>query len=241
MNSDSRFSRSEMLLGEAALEVLRNSSVAVFGLGGVGGAAVEALVRSGVGTLHLVDDDVVSESNINRQLIATVGTIGLPKTEVMKARILEINPDAVVYTYQKYFSEDNTAEFDFSRFDYIIDAIDSIQSKVCLVESAKSHGIPIICSMGTGNKLDPTRFKVADIAGTSVCPLARAMRRELKKKGIASLKVVYSTEEPGGASILTQTAGGQKRAPGSVSFVPPVAGFILAGEAIKDLTASSRL
>lgn len=230
-----------MLLGVEALEILKNSSVAVFGLGGVGGAAAEALARSGIGTLHLIDNDVVSESNINRQIIATVKTIGLPKTEVMKARILEINPDAIVYTYQKYFSEDNASEFDFSRFDYVIDAIDSIRSKVCLVESANLHGVPIICSMGTGSKLDPTRFKVADIASTSVCPLARAMRRELKKKGIGSLKVVYSTEEPGGSSFLTSTAGGRKRAPGSVSFVPPVAGFILAGEAIKDLTTASRL
>ena len=237
MTNDGRFSRSEMLLGAAALTKLRHSSVAVFGLGGVGGSAAEALARCGVGTLHLIDNDIVSESNINRQIIATVRTIGRPKTEVMKERILEINPDAMVCTYQRYFSADTASTFDFTAFDYIIDAIDSVKSKVLLVETARLFHVPIISSMGTGNKLDPTRFQVADIGSTSVCPLARVMRRELKKKGITSLKVVYSTEEPGGDSILTETAGGRKRAPGSVSFVPPVAGFILAGEAIKDLAA----
>ncbi|MHB8962974.1 MAG: tRNA threonylcarbamoyladenosine dehydratase [Saccharofermentanales bacterium] len=237
---EDKFSRSGMLLGEAALQKLQRSSVAVFGLGGVGGAAAEALARSGVGKLHLIDNDIVSESNINRQIIATVRTIGLPKTEVMKERILEINPDATVYTYQRYFSEETAAEFDFTRFDYVIDAIDSVRSKILLIASAGLHGVPVISSMGTGNKLDPTRFQVADIKDTRVCPLARIMRRELKKRGITSLKVVYSTEEPGGTSFLTDTAGGKKRAPGSVSFVPPVAGFILAGEAIRDLTAGSR-
>lgn len=220
-----RFSRLRPILGEENLKILQESRVAVFGIGGVGGYAVEALARSGIGALDLIDKDVVDITNINRQIIASRSTIGRDKTEVMKERILDLDPDLRVQTHNCFFLPDT--EFDLSPYDYIVDAIDTVTAKIELVERAKQEGVPIISSMGTGNKLDPTRFEVATIDKTSVCPLAKVMRRELKKRGIRDLKVVYSREEP-----VRQLERG---IPASVSFVPPVAGMILAGEVVKDL------
>ncbi len=231
------FSRTEMLFGAEGMEKLKNARVAVFGVGGVGGYAFEALARSGVGALDLVDDDVVSLSNINRQLIALHSTIGKPKVEVAAARIADINPACRVTTHQKFYTPATAGEFDFSKFDYIIDAIDTVSGKIALAVQAQASDTPLIASMGTGNKLDPTMFEVADIYETSVCPLARVMRRELKRRGVRRLKVVYSREDaltPQDGE--TEPAVHQKRAtPGSVAFVPSVAGLILAGEVIKDL------
>lgn len=219
-----RFTRTEPVIGKEGLEKLWNSRVAVFGIGGVGGYAVEALVRAGVGTIDIIDKDDVDVTNINRQIIATQKTVGRDKVEVMKARIAEIDPQITVNAYKEFFLPET--EWDFSVYDYVIDAIDTVTAKLDLVERAKATGVPIISSMGTGNKLDPTRFEVTTINKTSVCPLAKVMRRELKKRGITDLKVVYSQEEP-----LKQG----DRTPASISFVPPVAGLILAGEVIKDL------
>ena len=232
------FTRSELLLGAKAMEKLKNSRVAVFGVGGVGGYAVEALVRSGVGALDLIDDDKVSLSNINRQIIALHSTLGRYKVDAAAERVRDINPSCLVTVHKTFYSADTAAGFDFSQYDYVIDAIDTVSGKIALVMQAEGAGVPIICSMGAGNKLDPAAFEVADIYSTSVCPLARVMRRELKKRGIKRLKVVYSREE-----ALTplpsreeEGAAHQKRVtPGSVAFVPSVAGLILAGEAIKDL------
>jgi len=232
------FIRTELLLGAEALKKLKNSRVAVFGVGGVGGFAVEALARSGVGSLDLIDDDTVSESNINRQLIALHSTVGLPKVEVAAARVRDINPACTVRIYKTFYMPETAGEFDFTQYDYVIDAIDTVSGKIALVMQAHRAGVPIISSMGAGNKLDPTAFRVSDIYKTAVCPLARVMRRELKKRGIAQLKVVYSEEEaltplP---DPLTEEDGHHKRqTPGSVAFVPSVAGLILAGEVIKDL------
>ena len=232
------FIRTELLLGAEALTKLKNSRVAVFGVGGVGGYAVEALARSGVGALDLIDDDTVSESNINRQLIALHSTVGRPKVEAAAARVRDIHPACTVRTYKTFYMPETAGEFDFSQYDYVIDAIDTVSGKIALVMQAKEAGVPIISSMGAGNKLDPTAFRVADIYKTSVCPLARVMRRELKKRGVDQLKVVYSQEEaltplP---DPLTEEGGHHKRqTPGSVAFVPSVAGLILAGEVIKDL------
>lgn len=220
------FSRTEKLIGKAALEKLKNSRVAVFGVGGVGGYVVEALARSGVGALDLIDNDRVSESNINRQIIALRSTIGKQKTEVAAARVKDINPEIKVRTHNVFFLPETADSFDFSLFDYVVDAIDTVSGKIALIESAKRANVPVISSMGTGNKLDPTVFEVADISKTSVCPLARVMRRELKKRGIEKVKVVYSKEEP------KETEGG---VPSSIAFVPPVAGLIIAGEVVKDL------
>lgn len=220
-----RFSRLRPILGEENLEILRKSRVAVFGIGGVGGYAAEALARSGIGALDLIDKDVVDVTNINRQIIASRSTIGRKKTEVMKERILDMDPDIRVRTHNCFFLPET--EFDLSPYDYIVDAIDTVTAKIELAVRAKQAGVPIISSMGTGNKLDPTRFEVARIDKTSVCPLAKVMRRELKKRGIRDLKVVYSREEP-----VRQLERG---IPASVSFVPPAAGMILAGEVIKDL------
>lgn len=287
---ENQFSRTELLLGREGLERLASSRVAVFGIGGVGGYVAEALARSGVGTLDLIDSDKVSLSNINRQIIATMRTVGRYKVDVMRERVCEINPDIRVHTYRTFYLPETADQFDFSQYDYVVDAIDTVTGKLQLVQQAVQAGTPVISSMGAGNKLDPTSFRVADIYETSVCPLAKVMRRELKKRGIERLKVVYSTEpamhpgaereqtestmHPGAEQEQTEStmhlgegqeqteltmhpgegqkrmelvtcsggeqeaAGGARRqTPGSVAFVPSVAGLILAGEVIKDLAA----
>ena len=233
MSIDNQFERSEMLLGESALKKLKSSSVAVFGIGGVGGFACEALARTGIGEIHLIDRDKVNLSNINRQIIADITTVGAYKTEIMEKRIKLINPEARVYSYNIFFNEDSVNEIDFNQVDYIVDAIDTVTSKILLVQKACEHNVPIISCMGTGNKLDPTRFEVSDISNTSVCPLARVMRKELKKRKINHLKVVYSKEIPLKSDLKDSVTG--KSIPGSVAFVPSVAGLIAAGEVIKDL------
>ena len=228
MNSE-LFIRSEMLLGKKALQKLQNSSVAVFGIGGVGSYTVEALVRSGIGKLIIVDGDDVAISNINRQLIADTTTVGVPKVEAAKNRLLAINPELKIVTVKEFL----TAESDFSFIDdcsYVADAIDTVSAKIKLIEYCKDKNIPIISAMGAGNKTDPTRFEVSDIFKTSVCPLCKVMRYELRKKGIKSLKVVYSKEEPISASIIDG-----KRVPGSLAFVPSVMGLIMAREIVFDL------
>lgn len=224
------FSRTSLLLGKDGTERLSKARVAVFGAGGVGGYAIEALVRSGVGEIDIFDSDTVSVSNLNRQIIATTDTVGKDKTEVAKERILSINPNCKVTAHTVFYSPENAENYDLSVYDYIIDAIDSVASKIELVVRAKSAGVKIISSMGAGNKLDPTAFEVADIYKTSVCPLARVLRSQLKKRKIASLKVVYSKEEPIKPPFETDV-----RVPGSVAFVPSVAGLIIAGEVIKDI------
>lgn len=228
------FIRTELLLGEASMAALRQAKVAIFGIGGVGGYVAEALARSGVGAFVLVDRDVVSVSNINRQIIATTRTVGRSKAQLMKERILEINPEASVEVRDCFFLPENADDFDFSSYSYVVDAVDTVTAKLELVVRAVEAGIPVISSMGAGNKLDPTRFEVADIYDTSVCPLARVMRRELKKRGIERLKVVYSREEAlTPKQILSDES--KRVIPGSVAFVPSVAGLILAGEVVKDL------
>ncbi len=227
-----RFSRTELLLGSEGLKKLNNSKVAVFGIGGVGGYAVEALVRSGIGEIDLIDSDTVSKSNINRQIIATEKTIGKFKTEAARIRALEINPLVKVNTHNVFYCETVKDNFDLTKYDYIIDAIDSVSAKLFLVSEAKKCGTPIISSMGAGNKLDPTAFKVADIYKTKVCPLARVMRKELKARGIKSLKTVYSEEEPVNAVVPDDKT---RHAPASIAFVPSVVGLIIAGEVIKDI------
>lgn len=224
-------SRTEALIGEEAVEILKNAKVAVFGLGGVGGHATEALARSGVGSFVLVDSDKVAMSNLNRQAIATVKTLGMDKTEAMRQRILEINPEACIEVRNCFFLPETADSFDFSQYSYVVDAVDTVTAKIELVMKAQAAGTPIICSMGAGNKLDPTMFKVADIYKTNVCPLAKVMRKELKARGVKHLKVVYSEELP----VL------RRRVPASIAFVPSVAGLILAGEVIKDLTAEARM
>ncbi len=232
-----RFSRTERLLGPEAMRTLSQSRVAVFGIGGVGGYAVEALARSGVGQLDLIDHDTISETNINRQLHATHSTVGRFKAEVAAERVADINPQAVVRVHKMFFISDTADELDFSQYDYVVDAIDTVTGKLELAVKAKTAGVPMISSMGTGNKLDPTAFEVADIADTAFCPLARIMRKELRRRGIEHLKVVYSKEE-----ALDPIDNGEERPPegrrsipGSIAFVPSVAGLILAGEVIKDL------
>lgn len=231
-----KFVRTGLLLGESGLHKLETSRVILFGVGGVGGYVAEALARSGVGHIALVDKDVVSESNINRQIIATTKTIGRAKTEVMQERIADINPEAVVEVYNCFYLPDTAEQFDFTKYDYVVDAVDNVTAKIELVLRAKEAGTPIIASMGAGNKLEPARFEVADIYQTSVCPLAKVMRRELKKRGVKKLKVVYSKEEP----IKNDAPGedGRRSTPGSVAFVPSVAGLIIAGEVIRDLCES---
>lgn len=224
-------SRLEMVIGEENIEKLKNSHVAVFGLGGVGSYACEAVTRSGVGTITIVDKDTVSSSNVNRQLIAFSDNVGELKTSVMKERMLRINPEVKIIERPVFFLQDTADGFDFREYDYVIDAIDNITAKLLLISMCKEAGTPIISSMGTGNKMDPSRFEVADIYSTSVCPLAKVMRRELKKRGIDSLKVVYSREEP----LKNVIEDNGSRAPGSTAFVPPVAGMIMASEAIKEL------
>jgi tRNA A37 threonylcarbamoyladenosine dehydratase len=246
-----QFSRTELLLGKENMERLHNARVAVFGIGGVGGYTVEALARSGVGTLDLIDDDRVCLTNINRQIYATRKTVGQYKVDVAEERIHDINPEAVVNTYKTFYMPDTADQFDFSQYDYVVDAIDTVTGKLMLVEQAQKANIPIISSMGAGNKLDASAFQVADIYETSVCPLAKVMRQELKKRGIRRLKVVYSKEKPmtpiddmaiscrtncicppGTARKCTQ----RRQVPGSNAFVPSVVGLIIAGEVIKDLT-----
>lgn len=243
------FSRTALQLGEKAVETLAKARVAVFGIGGVGGYAVEALARSGVGTLDLIDDDTVAPSNLNRQIIATHHTLGQYKVDAAKERVLSIHPDATVNTYRTFYLPQTAAQFDLSVYDYIIDAIDTVAGKIALIEAAQAVGTPIISCMGAGNKLDTTAFRVADISKTTVCPLARIMRKELGKRGIRHLKVVYSTELPLEGHITDEVSPAsdtrpiQKRAkptPGSNAFVPAVAGLILAGEVIRDLTDHQR-
>lgn len=230
------FSRTELLLGRGCIEKFKNARVAVFGIGGVGSYTVEALARSGIGALELIDSDTVAVTNINRQLVALNSTLGRYKADIAKERVLDINPDAEVVVHKLFYLPETADRFDFARFDYVVDAIDTVTGKLMLVESAKAAGTPIISCMGAGNKLDPTAFKVADIYNTSVCPLAKVMRRELKKRGIDSLKVVYSTEPPLTPAESGETKGTANRpAPGSISFVPSVAGLIMAGEVIKDI------
>lgn len=225
--------RTEMLLGAEAVNRLKDSRVAVFGVGGVGGYAVEALARSGVGHIELIDSDKVSISNINRQIIATHNTVGMYKTDAMRERIISINPEANVICHNVFFDEKCKDDFDFSKYDYVIDAIDSLSAKIDLIASAHLAGVKIISAMGAGNKLDPTLFEVSDISKTTVCPLARAVRIALRKRGINHLKVVYSKEPP---VIPPEVSDGEKRrVPGSVSFVPSVMGLIIAGEVIKDI------
>lgn len=235
---DNQFSRTTLLLGERGMEALARSRVAVFGAGGVGGYAVEALARSGVGSLDLIDNDTVALTNLNRQILALHSTLGMPKVEVAKARCLDINPEMQIRTWQCFYLPETAEQFDFTQYDYVVDAIDTVAGKVQLVLQAKEAGTPIISCMGAGNKLDPTLFQVADLSKTTVCPLARAMRTQLRKKGVHHLKVVYSTEEPVPHKAATGEDPGQRRSlPGSTAFVPSVAGLILAGEVIKDLTA----
>lgn len=245
-----QFSRTELLLGKEGMERLKNARVAVFGVGGVGGYVCEALVRSGVGSFDLIDDDKICLTNLNRQIIATRSTVGKYKVDVMKERMLDINPDVQVETYKCFFLPENADDFPFAEYDYVVDAVDTVTAKIELVMKCQSMGVPIISSMGAGNKLDASAFQVADIYKTKMCPLAKVMRRELKKRGVKKLKVVYSEEKPtkpiedmaiscrthcicppGAAHKCTE----RRDIPGSVAFVPSVAGLIVAGEVVKDL------
>lgn len=235
---EEQFVRTALLLGEEGVARLKRAKVAVFGIGGVGGFAVEALARAGVGAFLLVDSDRICVSNINRQIIADWNTVGRYKTKVMQERIASVNPNAEVETRECFFLPENADSFDFSGWDYIVDAVDTVSAKLEIIVRAKEAGVPVISCMGAGNKLDPTRFEVADLYETSVCPLARVMRRELKKRGIDSCKVVYSREEartPLEGMLSQEESGGRRSVPGSVSFVPSVAGLVAAGEVIRDL------
>lgn len=245
-----QFSRTKLLIGEEGIDKLKDARVAVFGIGGVGGYVVEALVRSGVGTFDLIDDDKVCLTNLNRQIIATRKTVGQDKVEVMKERILSINPDAVVNCHKCFYLPETAEQFDFSQYSYVVDAVDTVTAKIDIIMQAQAAGVPVISCMGAGNKMDPTQFRVADIYKTTMCPLAKVMRRELKKRGVKKLKVVYSTEPavrpkedglencrnhcicpPGSERKCTA----RRDIPGSMAFVPSVAGLIIAGEVIKDL------
>ena len=234
-----QFSRTELLLGREAMEKLARSRVAVFGVGGVGGFAAEALARSGIGALDLIDNDTVSPSNLNRQIIALHSTIGMKKTDAAAARILDINPDIRLKTWPLFYGPDTAGLFDFREYDYVVDAIDTVTGKIALVMASKEAGVPVICSMGAGNKLDPSAFRVSDLFSTSVDPLARIMRVELKKRGITRLKVVWSPEKPiraaADVSPGEDPAAGRRSVPGSIAFVPSAAGLILAGEVVRDL------
>ena len=231
------FSRLELMLGEEAVAKLKSSRVAVFGVGGVGGYVVEALARSGVGTLDLIDDDTVNLTNLNRQIIALHSTLGMHKVDAAKARILDINPDCIVNAHKTFFLPETAAQFDFAQYDYVVDAIDTVSGKIELAVRCQDAGVPLISCMGAGNKLDPTAFVVTDISKTSICPLARVMRRELKKRGIEHMKVVYSTEpaQPQKGAPDESEAGIRRSVPASNAFVPAVAGLIAAGEVIKTL------
>lgn len=235
---DERFTRTERLVGAAAMERLAAARVIVFGVGGVGGYVVEALARSGVGAIDVVDPDRVSVTNINRQLLATTETIGESKAEVARARILSINPACRVRAYEVFYLPETAGAFDLSQYDYVVDAIDTVAGKLALIENAEAAGVPIISSMGAGNKLDPTAFRVADIYQTSVCPLARVIRGECRRRGIRRLKVVYSEETPHRGADVTddeEAPAGRRAIPSSIAFVPSVAGLIAAGEVIRDL------
>ena len=225
-----QLSRTEMLIGSDGLEKLKNARVAVFGIGGVGGYVVEALARSGVGAFDLIDSDTVALSNLNRQIIATRDTMGKYKTEVMRERIHSICPDTEVNVHNCFYLPDTRDQFDFSQYDYVVDAVDTVTAKIDLIMSAKEAGVPVISSMGAGNKMNPAMFEVADIYKTSVCPLAKVMRKELKKRGVDRLKVVYSKEE-----AIKRETDERKPVPGSIAFVPSVAGLIIASEVVKDL------
>ena len=229
------FSRTERLVGSEALDILKTSRVAVFGIGGVGGYTVEALARSGVGSFLLVDNDTVSLTNLNRQIIATTETLGKDKVDVMKERIVSINPDAQVEIRKCFYLPETADTFDLSQFDYVVDAVDTVTAKIDLIVRADQLGVPVISAMGAGNKLDPTRFEVTDIYKTSVCPLAKVMRRELKKRHIKKCKVVYSKEQPVKPVTDIDEQSSKKSIPGSIAFVPSVAGLIIAGEVVKDL------
>ena len=233
-----QFLRTAMLLGENAVDRLRQARVAVFGIGGVGGYTVEALARAGIGQIDVIDNDTVSVSNINRQILATHSTVGIPKVEAARKRILDINPVCIVRTHQVFYTPETAAGFDFTNYDYIVDAIDTVTGKLALVQQAYAAGTPIISCMGTGNKLDASAFQVADISKTSMCPLARIMRKELGKRGIKHLKVVYSQEEALSPTGWEEEAAalGKRQIPGSTAFVPGAAGLILAGQVIRDLT-----
>ncbi len=235
-----QFSRTEILLGKDGIDCLKKSRVAVFGIGGVGGYVAEALARSGVGALDLIDNDEVSLTNINRQIIALHSTVGRPKVDVMKERILDINPECNVRIFQCFYLPETKNLFDFTEYDYVVDAVDTVTAKIQLIVQAKEAGVPIISSMGAGNKLNPASFEVADISQTSVCPLARVMRQECKKRGIKDVKVVYSKEKPVESKLTAEEKKsaeqkGNGLAPGSCAFVPSVAGLIIASEVVKDL------
>ncbi len=240
-----QFIRTELLIGKEAVKKLNNSRVAVFGIGGVGGHCAEALVRSGVGTIDIVDNDVIAESNINRQIVALHSTIGRYKTEVMKERLLDINPDVKVNEYRCFFLPENASQFPFDKYDYVVDAVDTVTAKIAIIMAAQEHGTPVISSMGAGNKLHPEMFEIADIYKTSVCPLAKVMRQELKKRGVKKLKCVYSKEEP--LQPTEESFGGElpapdasrRSVPGSSAFTPSVAGLIIAGEVIRSLSEVS--
>ena len=242
------FSRTELLLGKESVERLSKKKAAIFGIGGVGGYVAEGLARSGIGKFYLIDSDTVCVSNLNRQIIATMKTIGRYKTEVMKERILDINPNAEVNARNCFYLPETASEFDFSAYDYVVDAVDTVTAKINIIMQAKEAGVPVISAMGAGNKLDPTMFEVADIYKTQMCPLAKVMRHELKKRGVKSCKVVYSKEVPimpkqENVPLVSQktdekqeyTTPGKRSTPGSVAFVPSVAGLIIAGEVVKDL------
>lgn len=231
-----RFSRTQLLLGEEGMKKLKNAHVAVFGVGGVGGYVVEALVRSGIGAIDIFDNDTVSITNINRQIIALTDTIGEYKVDIMKQRALSINPDIVINAYKCFYMPDNADDYDFTKYSYIVDAVDTVTAKIEIIMRAKAADVPVISSMGAGNKLDASQFEVADIYKTSMCPLARTMRYELKKRNVRKLKVVYSKEKPiKPAPDKNQESVGNKAVPGSVAFVPAVAGLIAAGEVINDI------
>ena len=235
------YSRTRLLLGQDGMEKLKNAHIAVFGLGGVGGYVVEALARCGVGTLELIDHDTVSLSNINRQILATRETVGMEKSEAARLRVQAIDPEIKVITRHQFFGPDTKAEFDFSKYTYVVDAIDTVTGKLALVQAAREENVPILCCLGTGNKLDPTAFRIGDIYETSVCPLARIMRKECRRRGIEKLKVLYSLEEPIKPDIdpedpiLQEMPEGRNALPGSVSFVPAAAGLIIAGQVIRDI------
>lgn len=238
---DDQFSRTRLLLGDDGIEKLQKARVAVFGVGGVGGYVVEALARAGVGALDLIDNDTVARSNLNRQIIATYDTIGKLKVDVAADRVHAINPACTVRVFRTFYLPETKDQFDFTQYDYVVDAIDTVSGKIALVLQAKEAGVPIICAMGAGNKLDPSMFEVADLYKTSVCPLARVMRTECRKRGIRHLKVVYSKEPPvTPAAPAENAAPGKRSVPGSVSFVPAAAGLILAGEVVRDLVGLSR-
>jgi len=236
------YGRTRLLLGQEGMEKLKNAHIAVFGLGGVGGYVVEALARSGVGTLELVDHDTISLSNINRQILATRDTVGMDKAEAARLRVKTIDPEIKVIARRQFFGPDTKAEFDFTKYTYVVDAIDTVTGKLALIASSREAGVPIISSMGTGNKLDPTAFRIGDLFETSVCPLARIMRKECRKRGIDKLKVLYSLEEPITPELAPddpmwqELPQGRNALPGSVSFVPAAAGLMIAGAVIRDIT-----